>query len=135
MYFCRLGYKSSHADDHTPPKTVTALLPVFREHANTPAMMHHTMLLIQKQTEYLNRGQTPVMTADQPYFALAKEIQWLKPDLLGEDKCLVMMGDLHTEMNLMACLSISEIYLVSLVYKSFPFMYKTNIIYSCKNNK
>ena len=52
-------------------KAITALLPVFREHANTPAMIHHAMLLIQQQTKYLNPGQTPAMTVDQPLFALA----------------------------------------------------------------
>ena len=45
-------------------KAVTALLPVFQEHANTPTMIHHAMLLIQQQTKDLNPGQTPVMTAD-----------------------------------------------------------------------
>ena len=69
-------------------KAITALLPVFGEHANTPAMIHHAMLLIQQQTKYLNPGQTPVMTADQPLFALAKKIQWLKPDVLGETNYL-----------------------------------------------
>ena len=76
------------------------------------------MLPIQKQTEYLNPSQRPVMAVDQPLYALAKEIQWLKPNLLGEDKFLVMMGNLHTEMNFMASLGISEIYLLSLFYKS-----------------
>ena len=28
-----------------PVKPITALLPIFREHANTPAMMHNAMLL------------------------------------------------------------------------------------------
>ena len=37
-------------------------------------------------------------------FAIAKEIQLLKPDGLGEDKSLVMMGNLHIEMALMKCL-------------------------------
>ena len=67
---------------------ITALLQVFREHANTPAMIHHAMLLIQQQTKHLNLGHTPVITADQPLFALAKKIQWLKSDVLGENKHL-----------------------------------------------
>ena len=46
-------------------------------------------------------GQTPIMTVDQPLFALAKEIQSAKPKTLGEDKLLVMMGDLHIEMTFM----------------------------------
>ena len=41
------------------------------------------------------------MTVDQPLFALAKEIQSAKPETLGEDKLLVMMGDLHIEMTFM----------------------------------
>ena len=87
------------------------MLLVFREHANTSVIIHPAMLLIQKQAEYLNPGQSPFMTPDQPLFALAKEIQWLKPDLFGEVKSLVMMGDLQIETNLTACLVISEVYL------------------------
>ena len=117
-----------HTEDQIPPKTITALLLVFRKHANTPVIIHHAMLLIQKQTEYLNPGQSPFMTPDQSLFALAKEIQWLKPDLF------VMMGDLQIEMNLTACLVISEVYLVSLSYKGFSSMSKTNLIYSCKSS-
>ena len=71
-------------------------------------MIHYAMLLIHQQTEYLNPGQTPIMTADQPLFALAKEIQWLKPDVLGENKLLVLMGDLYTEMTFMTCLVMPE---------------------------
>ena len=67
-------------------------------------MIYHAMVLIQKQVEYLNPGQIPFMAVDQPLFAIAEEIQWLKPDCLGEDKFLVMMGDLHIEMALMKCL-------------------------------
>ena len=37
-----------------PAKTITALLPLCREHANTPAMIHHAMLLIKK---FLNPGK------------------------------------------------------------------------------
>ena len=40
-----------------PAKTITVLLPLFREHTNTPAMIHHTMLLIKKQTAFLNPGK------------------------------------------------------------------------------
>ena len=40
------------------------------------------------------------MTADQPLYTIAKEIQWKKVNGLGEDQFLVMMGDLHIEMDL-----------------------------------
>ncbi len=49
-------------------------------------------------------GQTPVMTVDQPLYAIAKEIQWKKVDELGEHCFVVMMGDLHIEMTFMKCL-------------------------------
>ena len=80
------------------------MLPVFREKADTPAMIHHALKLIQKQTNHLNPGQTPVMTADQPLYAIAKQIQWAKSETLGEEKFLVLMGDLHIEMTFMICL-------------------------------
>ena len=72
----------------------------------TPAMIHHAMLLIINQTHFLNQGQIPLMTVDQPLFALAKTIQWAKPDVFGEDKLVVMMGDLHIEMTFMKCFGI-----------------------------
>ena len=42
---------------YVPHKAVTALLPLFWEDANTPAMIHHVTLLVKKQTEYLNSGK------------------------------------------------------------------------------
>ena len=52
-------------------------------------------------------GQVPVMTVDQPLYALAKEIQWSKPDVQGEEKFLVMMEDLHIEMTFMKSLGMN----------------------------
>ena len=52
-------------------------------------------------------GQVPVMTVDQPLYALAKEIQWSKPDVQGEEKFLVMMEDLHIETTFMKCLGMN----------------------------
>ena len=66
------------------------MLPVFREKADTPAMIHHALKLIQKQTNHLNPGQTPVMTADQPLYAITKQIQWAKSETFGEEKFLVI---------------------------------------------
>ena len=52
-------------------------------------------------------GQVPVMTVDQPLEAMTKETQWSKPDVLGKDKFLVMMGDLHIEMTFMKFLDMN----------------------------
>ena len=44
------------------------------------------------------------MTVDQTLYTLAKEIQWSKPNYLGEGCFLVMMGDLHIEMTFLKCM-------------------------------
>ena len=52
----------------------------------------------------VNPGQVTVVTGDQPVYAIAKQIQWLMPDMYGEDKLVVMMGGLHIEMATIAML-------------------------------
>ena len=56
------------------------------------------MKLVQQQVGFLNPGQIPVMTVDQPLNAIAKEIKWTHKEFLGDDRFLVMMGPLHIEM-------------------------------------
>lgn len=46
---------------------------------------------------HLNPSQVPVIAADQPLYALAKQIQWQWPEY-GEDKFVIMFGGLHIEM-------------------------------------
>ena len=61
-------------------------------------MIRHSLNVVSKAVVHLNPGQTPVVTFDQPLFALAKQIQWKWPDQYGEDQLVVMFGDLHVEM-------------------------------------
>ena len=74
------------------------LLPLFKEHANTPAKLCYSMKVLKHSTEYLNPGQPPVLTVDQPLYALAKKIQWeIGGDLAEnrfhtEDKALKLVG-------------------------------------------
>ena len=35
-------------------------------------------------TNFLNPGQVPVVAADQPLFAIAKQVQWKWPSLYGD---------------------------------------------------
>ena len=65
-----------------------------------PAMMKHGMDVLQQAINFLNPNQIPVITLDQPLFALAKMTQWMWPDIYGEDKYIVMFGGLHMEMAL-----------------------------------
>lgn len=53
---------------------------------------------VKETVSFLNPGQIPVMTADQPIYALAKQIQWHWPDQYGEDKFIMMFGGLHIEL-------------------------------------
>ncbi|KAG1664155.1 hypothetical protein GQR58_019968 [Nymphon striatum] len=76
----------------------TSLLPLFLESAHTVAMVRHSMDVVKNAVEHPNPGQTPVVTFDQPLFALAKQIQWKWPASYGEDQLVVVFGGLHIEM-------------------------------------
>ena len=76
----------------------------YYEKAATPAMVKHGMNVQRQAIEYLNPGQIPVTTFDQPLFALAKYVQWKWPDSHGESVHVVMLGGLHTEMALWSTL-------------------------------
>ena len=67
-------------------------------------MIKHGMEVLQQATHFLNPGQIPVTTFDQPLFALAKFIQWKWPATHGENMHVVMLGGLHTEMALWSTL-------------------------------
>jgi len=56
------------------------------------------MDVVKNAVENLNTGQTPVLTFDQPLYALAKQIQWKWPEKYGEHQFVVMFGGLHIEM-------------------------------------
>ncbi len=73
----------------------SSLLPLFLESAHTVAMIKHSMDVINNVVEHLNPGQTPVVTFDQPLYALAKQIQWKWPEEYGENKFVIMFGGLH----------------------------------------
>ena len=96
-----LSWAAYHASNQEPGNRVitpTALLPLFQESAHTVAMIRHSMEVIMSAVEHLNAGQTPVLTFDQPLYALAKQIQWKWPEKYGEDMLVVMFGGLHIEM-------------------------------------
>ena len=79
-------------------------MPLFYENAHSLAMVKHGMEVIIKATEHLNPGQIPVLTVDQPLYAIAKGIQWSWPNTYGEEKYVVLMGGLHIEKALLKIL-------------------------------
>ena len=77
--------------------SISSLLPLIRDHAHSVATIKHAMEKIRYTVVFLNPGQTPVLAADQPLYALAKQIQWQRPDY-GEDRFVIIFGGLHLEL-------------------------------------
>ena len=92
------AYHMSIQTTETPPSAIIALLPLFVENAHSVAMIKHSMDVVKAVVNYLNLGQVPVLAADQPLFAFAKQIQWTWPATYGEDQFVIMFEGLHIEM-------------------------------------
>ena len=96
-----VSWSAYHADIQQaviPPAAINALLPLFLDNAHSVAMIRHSMDIVKAAVQHLNPGQAPVLAADQPLYALAKEIQWTWPASHGEDHFVIMLGGLHIEM-------------------------------------
>ena len=86
-----ISWSSFHAslqNDLDETCAIISLLPMFYDKAASTAMIKHGMHIQKMITEHLNAGQVPVMTFDQPLFALAKCVQWKWPEIFGEEKIL-----------------------------------------------
>ena len=86
------AYYASQQPSESNVICTTSLLPLFHESAHTVAMIKHSFCVIKSVVEHLNPGQTPVLTFDQPLYALGKQIQWTWTDDYGEDKFVIMLG-------------------------------------------
>ena len=102
-----LSWAAFHANNQPAleiiPSLIT-LLPLFRDKAQSTCMIKHSMQMVSDAIKHVNPTQIPVIYADQPLYALLKQIQWTWPDTHGEDKIVAMMGGLHIEMNLLKLL-------------------------------
>ena len=78
------------------PKCRGGLLPLLEDSATSPVMILHAMDVIKNAVNYLNPGQIPVMTCDQPLFAIGKAIQWTWPEQYGEDKLVIILMGVFT---------------------------------------
>ena len=77
---------------------ISVMLPLFQDDSKSVAMIRHSMSVTKMAIQHLNQGQVPVITYDQPPFALAKSIQWQWPETYGEQKFVIVLGGLHIEM-------------------------------------
>ena len=98
-----LAWSAYHASNSSAidTKAVVATLPLFFEKADSAAMVKHSMILLQKVTDYINPGQVPVLACDQPIFAQAKFIQWKWPEQFKN--IFIMFGGMHIEKALWSC--------------------------------
>ena len=99
----QISWSAFHAACEAPSTVLpanTAILPLFRENADTPAMVKHSKNILISITLYLSPGQIPVMACDCPILAKAKYIQWTWPSSHDEDKMVIMFGGLHLEMSM-----------------------------------
>ena len=79
--------------------SITSLIPLLRDQAHSIATIRHVMDNIKDVVAILNPGQTPVIAAGQPIYAVAKQIHWQWLDQYGEEKLVMMFGGLHIEMD------------------------------------
>ena len=90
-----ISWAAHHANTLEPPTCPLSrsyMLPLFLESLTSPTLAWHATRFLHQAITYLNPGQTPVMSADQPLFALAKKLQWTYPESkLGEDLFLVTL--------------------------------------------
>ena len=94
------AYHASRSNVTQILPSINAILPLFSEEATSPAMLRHSMDIVNAAVQHINPGQTPVITVDQPLFAKIKQIQWSMPSNYGEDKFVIMLGGFHIELTL-----------------------------------
>ncbi len=92
------AYHASRQPAQDCPPAITAMLPLFHDDSKSVGMIRHSMDVIKQAVQELNPFQVPVITLDQPLFAIAKWIQWNWPESHGEDHYIIILGGLHIEM-------------------------------------
>ena len=100
----RVSFASFFAEKscHKMPRTSSTLLPLLEESINSVTMVRHCINLFVNLTNHLNPGQVTVVTADQPVYALGKQVQWRFPETYKNT--LWMLGPLHIEMTFLSAI-------------------------------
>ncbi|CAG2232479.1 unnamed protein product [Mytilus edulis] len=79
------------------PLDISSLLPMFQKEAKSIVMIRHSVNIAKQCVQFLNPGQRPVITCDQPLYALANSVQWNWPNRFSEEQIVVLFGGLHIE--------------------------------------
>ena len=80
-------WSAHHASQKRSPAfevSITSLLPPLRDQVYSVATVRHVMDNIKDIVSFLNPGQVSVIAADQPIYAVAKQVQWHWPENYGE---------------------------------------------------
>ena len=97
----KVSFSSYFSNDIRSNKSICTLLPLIPESINSHAVVAHCMKQVSVITEKANPGQRPIITADQPVYALCKQVQMID---LKFKRFFCKMGDLHTEMAFLSCI-------------------------------
>ena len=77
---CKLGWTAFHTSRQSGSVTsevqeaINSMIPVNEHVARTAALQYHYMSTVRNYTSYINPGQTTVLCADEPLYALQKSI-------------------------------------------------------------
>ena len=77
--------------------SITALLPLLCDKVHTVATVRHPMNEVRDTIIHLKPGQVPVITANQPIYALIKKVQWHWPNLYDKVKFVCLGGPSHRD--------------------------------------
>jgi hypothetical protein len=86
------AYHARHANKAVP--CISGLFPLFTESSTDPKMILHAMEVVKKSINHLNPMQIPVISGDQPIYAILKSLQWSQNSVRD---VVVMLGGFHTE--------------------------------------
>ena len=71
-----VSWATNHAERQPPTERQPSkilLLPLFTEALHTVAMIRHSIVIVRKTVKHLDPDHTPVITMDQPLFALGNK--------------------------------------------------------------
>lgn len=88
------AYNSRLCADISNYKSTSVMLPLIKDNINSQTVVRHTMDIVISTTKKINPEQTPVWTGDQPVYAIGKQLQWIYPEKYGEDKLVLMLGNI-----------------------------------------
>ena len=98
------AYHAAQKRDQSPNiPTTNSALPIIDHVSHSRDLQFHIMNIAQDYTAYLNPGQITVGCADQPLYALKKQIQWLCPERF-KDYYFCFLGGLHIEHTALLCI-------------------------------